>query len=268
MKYEISEMGIGGILDQAVALFRNHFWLLIKIALCMYIPINLVFSFITLAIMPDMTSEMAQQRGAAMGEAAIPLMVVTVIYVLLFSFIVNPLTQAAIIRAISREYLGNPTTTGESFKFAFKRLGALIITSIYAGLLIFLGLMLCIIPGIYLAFRYWLATYSVVIEETSGGAALKRSGVLMKGNMGKAFVLGLIVGVIAMLVNMVGSIIPSREIASVVQVLLQSVILAFGAGAGVVFYFSSRCGNEHFDLTLLADAMGEEPPEITPEHLA
>ena len=58
------------------------------------------------------------------------------------------------------------------------------------------GFFCCIIPGIIFALWFMLCQYVVVIERIAGPSALGRSKDLMKGEMGKAFVLGLIIFVI------------------------------------------------------------------------
>jgi len=177
---------------------------------------------------------------------------------LLLVLIVNPVTNAATIYALSNEYLGHPATAGKSIKFALKILGKLLATNILAGLIIILGFIALIIPGIYLMFRYWFTSHAVAIEEISGSKALKRSGALMKGNINKAFVLGIILFIIGALIGQITTFIPMPVLAIIVGVFLQAVLFAFGAAAGVVFYFSCRCKLENFDLVMLANTVGKD----------
>jgi hypothetical protein len=120
------------------------------------------------------------------------------------------------------------------------------------------------VAGFLLFFRYWFVSYVVVIEGTRGSAALKRSGALMKGNMATAFVLGLLLGIISLAFQYSVLFVPG-PLRVVVLTALQAVLFVFGAAAGVVFYFSSRCKLEHFDLQLLADAVAADArgPETT-----
>lgn len=262
MRYPIKEMGVGGILDVAVRLFKDHFGLLMRITFYLMIPFSLVHGLVVYAITPQLHSGVTTEQMMEMAPALAIASLVNLGLALVFGLIVSPVTNAATISALASEYLDRPATAGESVRFAFRILWKLIITNFLAGVLIMLGFVLFIIPGIYLAFRYWLTSHVVALEGKSGSDALKRSGALMKGNMGKAFVLGLLLAVIGMMVGMIVGLIPVPIMQVVVNVLVRAVLFAVGTAAGVVFYFSARCKLEHFDLMVLAEAVGreEEPP--------
>jgi hypothetical protein len=42
MGYEIRELGVGGILDQAISVTKDHFWLFVKIVLVLFLPFALL----------------------------------------------------------------------------------------------------------------------------------------------------------------------------------------------------------------------------------
>ena len=255
MRYEIKALTIGGILDQAVMLLRIHFKMLLTITLFIYIPGLLVVSYLSYMLMPG---PMPTTTGAEIPEFGMAFLLLNLIWGLVAMFFVIPVTNAAVIRAVADEYLGRPASAQGSFKHALKVLLPLIFTSFIAWILIFLGSLLFLIPGIWLTFRYWFTSYIVVIEGTKGRAALKRSRALMKGNMGTGFVLALLLFVIGLAVSMVVAFVPVQVIAILVQVLIQAALFIFGAAASAVFYFSCRCKLENFDLTVLADTVGKE----------
>ena len=60
--------------------------------------------------------------------------------------------------------------------------------SFVVGLIVGLGTLLCIIPGIYWAGVYGLAVPAVVLENITGSAALSRSSDLTKGSAGRVIV--------------------------------------------------------------------------------
>jgi len=108
-----------------------------------------------------------------------------------------------------------------------------------------------------------LASRVVVIEGIFGTGAMGRSKRLMKGNMGTAFVLGILIAVIGALINWAPRLIPQAEVRVLVSAILQGVLSIFGAAAWVVFYFSCRCKAENFDLTMLADSVAaKDAPEV------
>lgn len=271
MRYEIKELGLGGILDQAITLLKNHFGLLIGIAFCFLIPFWVASGLAGPLLMPElmemqqqqpgsMTPEQAREMGERIIEALPVIIAVVVVAFLLLFVIVLPITNGATIHALSQAYLGGKPSVGGAIGFAFKRLPSLLWTSLLSMIMIFFGLCLLIIPGIILFFRYFLASQVVVIEGKSGGAALKRSGQLMKGHAGKVFVLGFLLAVIGALVGSVAGIIPVPEVSTIVSSVLQGVLGALAASAWTVLYFSARCKHEGFDLTRLAESLSQDAP--------
>ena len=81
---------------------------------------------------------------------------------------IGPITNAAVVYAISNAYLEKPISVGGSVKRAFQRILPLIWTWFLVGLAIMGGMILCFVPGILAAFWFALATQVVVIEGVAG----------------------------------------------------------------------------------------------------
>ena len=260
MRYEIKPLNLSGILDQGIALLRNHFGLLVGITMVLYVPVQLVQALVTYILTPEMLDPASIARGLddkvliLFGSISLVFVVVTVLFVW-------PLTNAAVLWAVSRKYLGQTASVGASLRAALGVLVSLVGAMILAGILIILGFLFLIIPGIYLSFRYWFISQVVVLENLRGGAALRRSGELMKGNYGTAFVLGLLLAIIGGLIGAIAGLIPHPLVSMVVQAFIHAVLMVFGAAVSVVFYYSNRCKLENFDLTVLAEAFDIKPED-------
>jgi hypothetical protein len=257
MRYEIRELNLGGILDQAIKLIKNNLGRFFGITAVLLIPYQVVQGLVqvtmTPALPPNPTPEQALAASFGALSTILPL-------ALLGAYVIFPLTNAALIHSIAGEYLEKPAGVGESLKWALQRILGLIGTWLLLGLAIMGGFMLCIVPGIIASFWFALATQVVVIEGTAGIAALKRSKELMKGNIGTFFVLMLLVGIITGGVGAAAGLIPQAYVMVAVVALIQAVTTIFASAAVVVFYFSARCKHEQFDLTLLAQSVGIEAP--------
>jgi uncharacterized membrane protein YjfL (UPF0719 family) len=91
--------------------------------------------------------------------------------------------QGALVEAISDIRDGRADlSVGEVYARVQPRLPALIAAGIVAGLGIAVGLVLLIIPGLFLLTRWSLVAPSVVVEKRSAGEALSRSWELVKGH--------------------------------------------------------------------------------------
>lgn len=258
MQYEIRELGIGGILDMAIRLVKDHFGLLFGIVAVLLIPFQLVQNFVVLAMMPD-AQQLTPENMMAFQEAAGAAAIYTVPLSLLFLFIVLPITNGAIIDTIARCYLSEPTSIGSAYSRAMSLIGPLLLTWLLQTLAIMGGMILCIIPGILFAFWFSLSSHVVVIEGLSGTKALSRSKDLMRGNIGTVFVLGILLGVIQWAIVFGAGLIPQQHLSVVASVLLSGIATLYSAAAMVVFYFSCRCKAEDFDLQLLAQSVAGAP---------
>lgn len=76
------------------------------------------------------------------------------------------------------------------------------LTSFVSGLLVVLGFIFFIIPGIYLSLRFMFALFAVIDEDAGVGEALSRSGELTEGIKMKLLVFSIIGG----LINIIGAI--------------------------------------------------------------
>ena len=262
MAYSIQHLKLGGVLDQAISLTKNHFGLLFGIVAIVLIPFSLISSFVVLSVMPPPPQMGAsQEQLIEFQKAALQNLPITLGTGLLSAFLILPLTNAAVIDAVSKLYLGKPTSAMDSIKSGLSRVLPLIWTSILMGLAIFGGLLLLVIPGILCMFWFGLANHVVVVEKINGGAALGRSKKLMSGNMGTLFVLGLLLAAIGFGISMVAGLIPQVHAQIVVRVFLNAAMTILSTSALVVFYFSCRCGHENFDLEHLAQSMGTSASE-------
>jgi hypothetical protein len=257
MRYSIRELKLGEILDQAVNLTKDHFGVLIGITAILLIPYSVITGLIQVSMLPKLPPNPTPQQTAALGFAAMRISLPIAMVVL---FIIAPITNAAVVHAISSAYLEKPISVGGSVKWAFRRILPLVWTWLLVGLAIFGGMILCFVPGILASFWFALATQVVVIEGVSGFAALKRSKLLMAGNMGPFFLLGLLIGLINIGISFGAGLIPQPHVRVIVASVVEAVLTIFASATFVVFYFSSRCKHEQFDLALLAQSVGAETP--------
>lgn len=260
MRYQVRELKLGEILDQAVALTKNHFGLLLSITAVLQIPFGLLQGFVGNALLPAQPVNPSPAETVAYQQAAFQTLFVTAPLILVYIYIVVPITNAATVYAIANAYLEKPITTGQAFKHALRRIGGLLWTWLVFGLAVMGGLMLCIVPGILAAFWFALSTQIVVVEGISGIPALKRSMALVRGSLGTMIMLGLIVGIINYAIAFGAALIPQAHLQTITSVLVTSITSIFSAAAFVVFYFSCRCRFEQFDLALLAQSVAAESP--------
>ena len=161
--------------------------------------------------------------------------------------------------------------------------GILALVVVFAGFIAFLfsvgasvgGLILLIIPGVYLACRICVATAAVLLEDIGPSEAIRRSFVLTKGFAGRAFMIYLLYvflawGVITVFqvpfVLLVAVYAKQPQFVTIFLVLTQagsflgSVLVTPVSTIGfALFYYDLRVRKEAFDLQLMMQAIGGAP---------
>ncbi len=93
---------------------------------------------------------------------------------------------------VSRAVLGQRTTFAQAWTQVSPRLPRLLGLTLLTGLIVLVGFVLCIIPGLYLAIALSLAAPVVVLERSKVGQAITRSQALIKGAWWRTFGIALL----------------------------------------------------------------------------
>jgi hypothetical protein len=163
----------------------------------------------------------------------------------------------AITRAVAAEAAGEDPSVEQSYRFGFHRLGAVLLVSVLVGLVTVVGLILFIIPGIYVGIRLATSTQALVVEGRRPTEAMGRSWELVGGHWWHAFGTLLVAGLLTGLVN---ALITAPFggtgwfVRAVVAALATVVTLPYGTLVGVLLYLDLRARKEGLTLeTLRAD---------------
>jgi hypothetical protein len=245
MSYEIRAMSLGEVLDTAFRLLRNHLVLLLGIGFILALPAQLFQAYLTRA----QTAPTPQAGAALFGFV-------------LFFVIISPIVSAAITHAIGEVYLGRTVTIGAAYKVGFQLFFRLVGTAILMTIFVAIGLLLLVIPGIYLLFAFMLTYQVIVFERVAGLTALKRSRELAKQNLLRILAIYVVTIVIMTVLGAaVGLVLAPIPVLGVLgNAVVQAVMSAYMPAAFVVLYFDIRCRKEAFDLEHLTQVVEGRPP--------
>lgn len=263
MKYEVRELSLGEVFDEAIKVLKDNFGLFFGIIACLQLPLSIVSGIIMSISTPEIgfgaTLEEYEQYQAD-SVAALP-----IIYGLAaISFVLTPISQGAIIHGISKVYLGQSVTMGECFRRSFQRYFPFLLTNLLFYVCIYVGACLCLFPSILFALWFGLFAPIVVIESISGPDALNRSKLLIKGNLLSFFVFGILILAVALVVGFGTNFIPNVYVMAILSQVMNNVSVLFGVTATVIFYYSCRSKVENFDLYFLAGAFQGERTNSQP----
>jgi hypothetical protein len=245
--------GIGEILSTAFQLYRRHWRTLMAIAAVVVVPLTLLqygagHWFRT-------NGQQLQDQGAASSS----LWAVAGAWLLaaLVGLLLYQVLTGAITRNIAAEVTGQDLNLEQSYRFGFARLGPILVVSILVGLATLLGLIVLIIPGIYIGVRLAVSTQALVVEDRRGTQAMRRSWELVGGHWWHAAFTMLVAGLITGVVNAVITAPFSAGawfLQGVAAAVATTVTLPYGALVGVLLYLDLRARTERLDLdTLQAD---------------
>ena len=260
---ELRPMGIGDILDTTFRLYRQRFLTFLLIALVVFVPYALFIAGVQAWIVSAKPVAAVGGAPAAINIAAI---VVAVLTFLIFAFILLPLCGAALVQNISAAYLGENLSAGGSYGRAAPRLLSLLGTQILTGLVVLLGFCLLIVPGIIFSLWFFVVVPVVILEGLGGTPAMGRSRELMRGNLGKAFGLALVVNILVMIISAALGFVGGRVFAEgsvflvFYQNAIQAILLPIQTAPIILLYYDLRIRKEAFDLQKLSETMNLPVP--------
>jgi hypothetical protein len=273
---DLRPLSLGEILDRTFTLYRRHFVLFLGITALPHLLIlglNLAETLVMkMPAVPGKPPVEQFQGGPSSGLLAFGVggaIIGFIVYMVAYLF-----SQGGTIYAVSELYLGRTTTIGASLRRMWGQLANLFGVTILNGLVILLGTLCLIIPGIYIACRLIICVPAALLEDLGARESLGRSFDLTKNFAGRAFVIGLLyfgilysASALLMMPFTVGMFVAIANHnlgmlrlwsalmntgSSVVQILVSPILLI----ATSVFYFDLRVRKEAFDLQLMMNPSG------------
>jgi hypothetical protein len=175
--------GLGELLGTVFALFARHVGLFLGVTLIVVAPVVLLVDGVWGRRLTD-GADANVPLGAGIASFVLSAIVVPTLVTALFAVILQRLGRADV------------PTMGEALDAAGERvLPAVGAVALYV-LGVAVGLLALVLPGIYLAVRWYFAAQAAVIDGLEPRAALARSGELVEGSWWRVFGLLLVAGVI------------------------------------------------------------------------
>jgi len=242
-------MGVGEILRAAFRLYQRHWRTLVAIAAVVVVPITLLQYLLG----NQVRSQSQVTNGAVVSTPSwavgISGLVAAVAGVLMYLVLTG-----AITRAVAAEVAGQDPGLEQSYRFGFYRLGSVLLVSVLVGLATLAGLILLVIPGIYIGVRLAVSIEALVVEGRRGTGSMGRSWELVGGHWWHAFgtlvVAGLLTGLVNTLITAPFGA-TSWVAQAVVAAVATTITLPYGALVGVVLYLDLRARKEPLTLETL-----------------
>ncbi|MDI6740600.1 MAG: hypothetical protein QME74_09585 [Candidatus Edwardsbacteria bacterium] len=183
--------GVIDLIKQSWAMYQTRLWAMAGIGFIFYVISLLIMFALAATALANVgfflfnASQDYKVTDWFDGFSAVTGLLFVVL--MLVSLLISAYQQSALIRLASED----DKNIVSVLKKALGRVPALFWATFIAGLLIILGLILFLIPGVILAVMFAFVGYVVVLEGVSGSQALSRSRALVRGRWWPVFWRGL-----------------------------------------------------------------------------
>jgi hypothetical protein len=242
-------LGIGEILSTAFELYRRHWRTLLAIAAVVVVPLTLLQY-----LLGDLVRTQGETTRNGVVETATWSVGIAGLLAALVGILTYLVLTGAITRAVAAEVAGEDPSVEQSYRFGFHRLGSVLLVSVLVGLAIIGGLILFVIPGIYIGVRLAVSIEALVVEGRRGTEAMGRSWSLVGGHWWHAFFTLLVAALLTGIVNAVitapfGA--TNWFVQGVAAAVATVVTLPYGVLVGVLLYLDLRARKERLSLEAL-----------------
>jgi hypothetical protein len=259
MTRALRPLSLSQVLDETFDIYRRNWLLFVGISA---LP-NLVLLLLQIAL------EYAGLGQKTPSSLALLATLATSVASWFFSSIVT----AATTFAVSDIYLDRPTSVWACFSRVQGKALRVCLASFLVSLIVGLGFLLCMVPGLYWAGKYGVAIPAVVLEDVTAGGSMNRSSDLTSGSTGRVIVVYFLTSIFTILIVtglVAGLALLSPALFQHTGVLTRDVLERILASAGeIVFgpvtaigltlvYYDLRVRKEAFDLEHMMRMMAPE----------
>lgn len=203
------------------------------------------------ALDPETLIGMSDEEILAMlGPFLLAAGVAVILQVMATSFV-----SLAAARVVRSELEGSPIGGGEAARQAVGLIGPVLAASLFAGLLVLVGMVLLIAPGIWLAISFSMIAPVIAFEQPGVIGSLRRSFRLVRGRwwptLGYLVMVGLMAGIAGQLIQLVGAPLSGDEtgptglaLVFVLGTLVQGLVAAAVGVMTAVWYLDLRVRKE------------------------
>jgi len=234
------ELSLGDVISRSFEYFRRDF---VKYVI-LFAVVEAIFGAITTVLRHsiDVGSLTTTSTSGVVGLApgALGTLVELGGLSLIVALVLLPIIQGTAIKMASDAIATGQTSLGASVRYSASRIVWYWVIGIIVGIVVLLGLIALVVPGIILAIMFFLA-FPVVIIERQGLGSLGRSRELVSHRWLKTFALCLVLFIIVVIAAVIVGIIsgPFGEASSIVSSVLSAFYLPLLPIAETVYYYSN-----------------------------
>ena len=250
---QIPQRGLGDILSNAFQLYKANAAKLIQIVAIVVIPLTFILALLTqVAFKQDCKdlnniqdlNDLANRCTVSVGRT---LLLSAITYFIAIA--IQQLLLGALTRGAAGALLGREVDVSASYRYAFARLGGLIGLALLVALIVGVGFILLVIPGIIFLVFLSMSVPAFIIERRGVTDSISRSWNLVSGSWWHVFGVIVVAAIIAGVVNGILTAIGGSTFigAWLLSAIAQIITAPFVALVSVVLYVDLRVRHENLD---------------------
>jgi hypothetical protein len=241
---------LGEILSAAFQIYKDNAQALIIIVAIVVVPLSFISALISHAVAGSTTTTTRTSGNfsytVTTSSHSLLTVIIGVIVVAAIGLIISALLQAAMFRGAAEATIGDPVDVESSYRFGFRRIGGVIGVGLLVGLIVAVGLILLIVPGIIFWVFFSVSIPVLIIENRGVTQSMGRSWNLVSGHFWHVFGVIIVTYLIAAVVSGILGAIGGNNwiIRWILSAIGQIITTPFTALATVLLYLDLRARKE------------------------
>ena len=236
------ELSLGEVISKTFELYRRDFAKYFVLFAVVGVIVQVVTTLAQQAfVLPTLPVNPTPQQVSSWFSALFGAFFLLIGVIFVVNIVFSTIAEGSAIRLASEQITKGQVNFGASIRFAVSRLLSIWALSIIVGIMVFLGIIALIVPGIILAIMFSLALPVLLIENKGVTESMGRSRQLVSHRWGKTFGTFLVLGIIVLIASLIFSAItaPLGIAAPVVNGILSALYQPLFPILLAVYYYSN-----------------------------
>ncbi|TMK36463.1 MAG: hypothetical protein E6G58_05475 [Actinobacteria bacterium] len=249
----IPQRGLGDILSVAFEVYKANAAKLIQIVAIVVIPLTFIMALLTqVAFKQHCDAAHVNSLYNCTASFGRSLLISAITYFIAVA--IQQLLIGALTRGAAGALIGRDVDVSASYQYAFSRLGPLIGLALLVALVVGVGFILLVIPGIIILVFLAVSVPAFIIEGLGVTDSMSRSWKLVSGSWWHTLAVILVAAIIAGVINGILTAIGGNSFfgAWILSAIAQIITAPFVALVSVVLYVDLRARHESLTASTLA----------------
>src|SRR5437660_4753861 len=236
------ELGLGEVISKTFEVYRRDFAKYFVLFAVVGVIAHVVTALAQQAfVLPPLPVNPTPPQFSAYFSALFGALFLLLVVIFVVNIVFSTIAEGSAIRLASEQVTKGQVNLGASIRFAVSRLRSIWVLSIIVGIIVVLGFIALIVPGIILAIMFSLALPVLLIENKGVTESMGRSRQLVTHRSAKTFGTFLVLGIIVLVASLIFSAItaPLGIIGPVVNGILSSLYQPLFPILMAVYYYSN-----------------------------